>query len=90
MEKDVKKFAHGKKNLYRRLTVRECARIQTFPDDHIFEYENVANGYKMIGNAVAVEFAKRIASKIKDDLKRFSNLPVKFTKKGTLFSPQEK
>lgn len=90
VKKDVKKFAHGKKKLYRRLTIRECARIQTFPDDHIFEYENVANGYKMIGNAVAVEFAQRLAKKIKEDLKRFSNLPVKFNKKGTLLPLQKK
>ncbi len=37
---------------YRRLSVRECARIQTFPDSFIFEYEDISHGYKMIGNAV--------------------------------------
>ncbi|WP_342674258.1 MULTISPECIES: DNA cytosine methyltransferase [Bacteria] len=30
----------------------ECARIQTFPDDFIFYYNNINDGYKMIGNAV--------------------------------------
>jgi len=45
----------------RRLSVRECARIQTFPDDFIFYYNNVNDGYKMIGNAVPVELAKHIA-----------------------------
>lgn len=64
-------FAPGKEELYRRLSVRECARIQTFPDDFEFKYNNVADGYKMIGNAVAVEFAKNIAIKIKKDLKDF-------------------
>ncbi|MBU4480388.1 DNA cytosine methyltransferase [Patescibacteria group bacterium] len=61
-------FVPGKERLYRRLSVRECARIQTFPDDFIFKYESVVDGYKMIGNAVPVEFAYSIASKIKEDL----------------------
>jgi DNA (cytosine-5)-methyltransferase 1 len=62
--KDKREFASGKEDLYRRLSVRECARIQTFPDDHNFIYDNVADGYKMIGNAVPVEFARRLAAKI--------------------------
>ena len=61
-------FAPGSESLYRRLTVREAARIQTFPDDFEFVYENVADGYKMVGNAVAVNFAKAIADKIHRDL----------------------
>jgi DNA (cytosine-5)-methyltransferase 1 len=64
-------FIPGKENLYRRLSVRECARIQTFPDDFIFKYTNIADGYKMIGNAVPVEFARKIALQIKNDLKEF-------------------
>ncbi len=52
----------------RRLTVRECARIQTFPDDHQFIYGSVMDGYKMIGNAVPVEFARQLAKQIKRDL----------------------
>jgi len=62
-------FVPGKEELYRRLSVRECARIQTFPDDFIFKYKDVADGYKMIGNAVPVNFAKHIAQKIMADLK---------------------
>jgi len=62
-------FVPGKENLYRRLSVRECARIQTFPDDFIFKYQDIANGYKMIGNAVAVNFASHLAKKIMDDFK---------------------
>ena len=53
---------------YRRLSVRECARIQTFPDDFVFHYTNVADGYRMIGNAVPVKLAEVIANKIKSDL----------------------
>jgi len=61
-------FIPGKEHLYRRLSARECARIQTFPDDFIFKYNNVADGYKMIGNAVPVKFAEVIAKKIYKDL----------------------
>ncbi len=53
---------------YRRLTVREAARIQTFPDDFVFYYTNVAQGYKMVGNAVPVMLSRAIAWKIKSDL----------------------
>ncbi|MDG6221914.1 MAG: DNA cytosine methyltransferase [Candidatus Bathyarchaeota archaeon] len=53
---------------YRRFSVRECARIQTFPDDFVFYYKNVADGYKMVGNAVPVKLAEAIANKIRKDL----------------------
>jgi DNA (cytosine-5)-methyltransferase 1 len=66
--KDLKQFAPGFESQYRRLTVREAARIQTFPDTHTFVYKNVSDGYKMIGNAVPVNFAQRLAQKIADDL----------------------
>lgn len=54
---------------YRRLSVRECARIQTFPDDFEFVYESLADAYKMIGNAVPVKLAEVIARQIKEDLR---------------------
>jgi len=69
VEQNKRIFISGKEHLYRRLSVRECARIQTFPDNFIFKYRDVADGYKMIGNAVPVEFARNIALKIMDDLK---------------------
>lgn len=43
----------------RPLSVRECARIQTFPDDWIF-YGSITSKYKQIGNAVPVLLAKTI------------------------------
>ena len=86
VEKDRMKFKHGSTKLYRRLTIRECAAIQTFPDEFKFEYKTVADGYKMIGNAVPVKFAEKLATKIMDDLKRFSNMPVEFDKKGSLLN----
>lgn len=49
---------------YRRLSVRECARIQTFPDSFIFEYDNIKDAYKMIGNAVPPRLANEIAKSI--------------------------
>jgi len=36
----------------RRYTIREIARIQSFPDDFIFPYTTIANAYRVIGNAV--------------------------------------
>lgn len=65
---DKQEFVRGKESLYRRLSVREVARIQTFPDDFKFIYTDVADGYKMIGNAVPVRFAEVIARKIKQDI----------------------
>lgn len=62
-------FVEGKEYLYRRLTVRECARLQTFPDDFEFVYDKVDNGYKMVGNAVPVQMAKIIAESIMLQLK---------------------
>lgn len=48
-------------SLYRRLTVRECARVQTFPDSFEFVYSNVDTGYRMVGNAVPVNLAYAVA-----------------------------
>lgn len=61
-------FVPGKEDLYRRLSVRECARIQTFPDTYIFKYNDLADAYKMIGNAVPVNLAYYIAKAIKEEL----------------------
>ena len=68
VEKNKQEFASGYEELYRRMTVRECARIQTFPDDFEFVYTDVNNGYKMVGNAVPVEMAHIIADSIKEFL----------------------
>lgn len=64
VETDKQKFIDDKLDLYRRLSVRECARIQTFPDDFKFYYTNLADGYKMVGNAVPVMLAFNVASQI--------------------------
>ena len=68
IDKDKKRFVPGKEHLYRRLSVRECARIQSFPDEHIFYYKSVLDGYKMVGNAVPVNLANHLAKQIFKDL----------------------
>ena len=68
VEKNLCRFVEGKEDLYRRMTVREVARVQGFPDDFQFIYENVNDAYKMIGNAVPVNLAYEIALSIKKQL----------------------
>ena len=65
IEQNKRIFIEGKEDLYRRLSIRECARIQTFPDDHIFYYKNLIAGYKMVGNAVPCNLAYCLAKAIK-------------------------
>lgn len=70
--KDKYSFVKGKEELYRRLTVREAARLQGFPDDFEFHYSNLHDGYKMVGNAVPVKLAYVIANSIKQALEKSS------------------
>jgi DNA (cytosine-5)-methyltransferase 1 len=53
---------------HRPITIREAARIQTFPDDYILVGSHVAAA-KQIGNAVPCLFAERIGEKLLDLLK---------------------
>jgi len=62
------RFVEGQEHLYRRMTVREVARVQGFPDEFKFIYTNVDDAYKMIGNAVPVNLAYEIAMAIKSAL----------------------
>jgi len=75
VEKDKRQFVEGKEELYRRLTIRECARIQTFPDGHKFYYKNLTAGYKMVGNAVPVNLAYVLAKKIFEDIGKINTTP---------------
>lgn len=67
------RFVEGKEHLYRRMTIREIARVQGFPDTFKFIYDNTNDAYKMIGNAVPVNLAYEIAVAIKDTLGGQSN-----------------
>lgn len=72
--KDKWKFDETSPKPYRRLSVRECARIQTFPDSFIFKYKYIGDGYKMVGNAVPVMLAKILAKRIFLDIKQYLEL----------------
>lgn len=55
----------------RRLTVRECARLQTFPDSFEFVLEgaprlSASDGYRAIGNAVPPLLAWRLAARLEE------------------------
>src|SRR5699024_3744334 len=56
-------------NKVRRLSARECAILQTFPDDFIF-YGSLNSLYRQIGNAVPVLLAEKIAYEIKSVLNK--------------------
>lgn len=63
----------------RRLTIRECARIQTFPDDYQFilpkTAHNVAvsssDAYKIIGNALPCVLAYNIAMRLSENWNKY-------------------
>jgi len=56
-------------NKKRRMSVRECARIQSFPDDFVF-CGSLSKMYKQIGNAVPVLLAESLAKAIKVSLEQ--------------------
>ena len=56
---------HNHPSLKRRLTVRECARIQTFPDTFKFS-GSISAMYKQLGNAVPCKFSEHLAKIFQD------------------------
>lgn len=66
----------------RRLTIRECARIQTFPDDYQFILKKTKNSvsvsatdaYKIIGNAVPCVLAYNIAMRLRENWEKYFSL----------------
>lgn len=70
--KDGLRHIHPDPEQARSITVREAARLQTFPDDFEFLGPMMAQ-YKMIGNAVPVDFAKMIATALQKTISKFEN-----------------
>lgn len=66
--KDGNRFIHYDPEQRRTITVREAARLQSFPDDFDF-IGNQGNAYQMIGNAVPVLLARSIGYAISDLIK---------------------
>lgn len=71
LHKDGLRHIHPDPKQARSITVREAARLQSFPDD--FEFlGSMGDQYKMIGNAVPPTFAKYVALAINKFMVKYS------------------
>ena len=64
-------YIHPTEN--RTLSVREAARIQSFPDDFVF-FGNMQNSYVQVGNAVPPLLAKKLGEAVLDSIKKNQKL----------------
>ena len=55
----------------RKLTPRECARLQGFPDNYIIPVSNM-QAYKQFGNSVAVPVVRAVAKRVVEEMTTLS------------------
>ena len=60
----------------RKLTPRECARLQGFPDEFIIPVSDT-QAYRQFGNSVAVSVVRAVAKRILEELKLFGEMQKK-------------
>ena len=70
----------------RYFSVRECARLQTFPDDWSFE-GSWTGAMRQLGNAVPVDMATRIASQLFADLSRAASEETRLPRRSNETAP---
>ena len=64
----LSKGRFGHPSQLRTISVREAARIQTFPDDYVFDTPYMEYACEMIGNALPCDFAEILAASVAQQL----------------------